>query len=83
MCELFCCLEGAAIGAFNGLGQTKIPSLASVVFYTARIPLAVFLSRTGLGLNGIWLGLSLGSIIKAVVVTVWYQLYARRFRAEE
>ena len=83
MCELFCCLEGAAIGAFNGLGQTKIPSLASVVFYTARIPLAVFLSRTGLGLNGIWLGLSLGSIIKAVIVTVWYQLYARRFRAEE
>ena len=83
MCELFCCLEGAAIGAFNGLGQTKSPSLASVVFYTARIPLAVFLSRTGLGLNGIWLGLSLGSIIKAVVVTVWYQLYARRFRAEE
>lgn len=78
MCEMFCCLEAVAIGAFNGLGQTKIPSLASVIFYTARIPLAILLAMTSLKLNGIWLGLSLGSILKAIVVTVWYHFYSKK-----
>lgn len=78
LCEIFCCVEAAAGGAFNGLGQTRIPSLASVVFYTLRVPLAFLLSRTSLDLNGIWLGLTLGSIAKAVVVTVWYQAYVRK-----
>lgn len=26
LCQFFSCIEGAATGAFNGLGETKIPS---------------------------------------------------------
>lgn len=80
LCQFFSCIEGAATGAFNGLGQTKIPSAASIFFNVARIPFAMLLSSPafGLGLNGVWWALTIASIIKGALVTIWYSVYVRR-----
>ena len=56
--ELFMCLEGAATGAFQGLGKTIPPSVTGITFNLLRIPAAMLLSKTSLGLNGIWWVLS-------------------------
>ena len=52
--EIFMCLEGAATGAFQGMGRTVPPSVTGIVFNTLRIPTAILLSATALGLNGVW-----------------------------
>lgn len=80
LCQFFSCIEGAATGAFNGLGETKIPSGASIFFNVARVPFAMLLSSPvfSLGLNGVWWALTIASIIKGTLVTCWYSLYVRR-----
>lgn len=80
LCQFFSCIEGAATGAFNGVGQTKIPSAASIFFNIARIPFALLLSSPafGLGLNGVWWALTIASIIKGALVTIWFSAYAHK-----
>lgn len=85
LCQFFTCIENAATGAFNGLGQTKIPSAASIFFNLARIPFAMLLSSPafGLGLNGIWWAITIACIIKGSLVTIWYSAYVRKKRLYE
>ena len=71
-------MEGAATGAFNGLGQTMIPSISSVIFNLLRIPLALLLSATPLGLNGIWWAVCISSVLKGTILVFWYAFYVRR-----
>ena len=78
--QLFVCIEGCSSGAFNGLGETKVPSVVSVVFNIARIPLALALSATALGLDGIWWAMTLTSICKGAILTAWYLVYVRKRR---
>ena len=51
--EAFMCVELTTIGALSGLGRTRLCSVISVAFTSARIPLAVILSES-MGLHGIW-----------------------------
>ena len=51
--QLFMCIEIATAGAFNGLGKTIPPSIVGIIFNFIRIPSAIILSSTILGLNGI------------------------------
>lgn len=68
--QLFMTLEITSQGAFNGLGKTFTPSLVSIIFTGARIPLAMFLSTaTILGLNGVWWSISISSIFKGIVLS--------------
>lgn len=69
--QLFMCLEIATQGAFNGLGKTIPPSIVSIVFTSARIPLAILLSSF-LGVNGIWWAISISSMFKGVLLVLWY-----------
>lgn len=46
VCQLCVCMEGCSTGAFNGLGETRIPSAVSIVFNLARIPMAILLPMT-------------------------------------
>ena len=71
------CIEIATQGAFNGLGKTFPPSIVSIVFTSARIPMAVILSQF-LGVNGVWWAISISSIIKGIVLVTWFILYSRR-----
>ena len=78
--QIFMTIEIVSAGAFNGLGKTVPPSVVGIIFNGLRIPSAILLSRyTFLGLNGIWLSISVSSIFKGSVLTIWflYTLYKR------
>ena len=71
--QWFMCIEILTAGAFNGLGRTKPPSIVSIVFNAARIPLALVLSSEGLlGLNGVWWSISITSVFKGVILVGWF-----------
>lgn len=76
--QLFMTIEIATQGAFNGLGRTIPPSLVGIIFNALRIPAALILSSTYLELNGIWWSISISSIFKGVVLTIWYTLLLRK-----
>lgn len=65
--QMFMCVELTTVGALSGLGRTLLCSVISVVFTSARIPLAMVLGRTSLGLNGIWWAFTISSVIKGVL----------------
>ena len=60
-------VELMTVGALSGLGKTHLCSVISILFTGARIPLAVILSATLLGLDGIWWALSVTSIVKGII----------------
>ena len=76
--QLFMCIESTTAGAFNGLGKTVPPSIVGIIFNGLRIPAALFLSSTSLGLNGVWWAISISSIFKGVVLTTWYLLMLKK-----
>lgn len=74
-CQVLSCLEAMASGTFRGLGKTLPPSVVSISCNGLRVPLAYTLSRTGLGLNGIWVGMTVGAAMRGGILFLWY-LYA-------
>lgn len=73
--QLFMCIEITTAGAFNGLSKTIPPSIVSIVFTGLRIPAAIILSKPNmLGLNGVWWAISISSIIKGVLIVIWWRL---------
>lgn len=75
--QLLSMLEYVAMGMFRGLGRTLPPSIASITCNAIRVPLAYFLSQTSLGLDGIWWGISIGQMLRAVWMFLWYLLGSR------
>ncbi|NLX61227.1 MAG: MATE family efflux transporter [Tissierellia bacterium] len=70
--QFFMATEIGTAGAFNGLGKTVPPTLIGVIFNLLRIPMALVLSSTNLGLLGIWWAISLSSMIKGTVSPLIY-----------
>ncbi|ROR25821.1 putative MATE family efflux protein [Mobilisporobacter senegalensis] len=70
--QLFMCIEITTAGAFNGLGKTIPPSIIGILFNVLRIPSALLLASTSLGLNGIWWAISISSVFKGIVLMAWY-----------
>lgn len=64
---VFNSVEILGVGAISGLGNTRLCSVISVVFTAVRIPIAMILSGTSLGVNGIWWAFSITSIIKGIL----------------
>jgi putative MATE family efflux protein len=77
--QLFMCLEITTQGAFAGMGRTKPPALVSIVFNAARIPIALFLSKTFLDLDGVWWSISLTSIFKGIIMVVWFAIILKKY----
>ena len=75
--EAFLCIETTTVGALSGLGRTHLCSVISIIFTSARIPLAIILGGTSLGLNGIWWALSSTSIVKGVLFVIVFQWVTR------
>lgn len=71
-CQLLACLEAVASGAFRGLGKTMPPSIVSVSANTFRVLLAFALSRSALGIDGIWIALAVGGGIRGLWMYLWY-----------
>jgi Na+-driven multidrug efflux pump len=71
-CQIFACCEAVAAGAFRGVGKTVPPSVSSTVTNMLRVPMCWLLSQTSLGLNGVWLGITIGAILRGGVTLGWY-----------
>ncbi len=71
--QVFMCIELTTAGAFQGLGKSFPPSIVGIVFTAMRIPLALILSTTALGLNGIWWAITISSVVKGVVLPIWFR----------
>ena len=76
--QILMCLEITSSGAFQGLGRPMPPTLAGVIGNAARIPMAILLSATVLGLDGVWWSISISSIAKGLVVFAWFVVVLRR-----
>ena len=72
--QMFMMVEQTSIGAFSGLGRTLYPSIISVTFTSARIPMAVLLSSV-MGLSGIWWALSISSMVKGCILFVSFVVF--------
>lgn len=77
--QFFMSVEIGTAGAFNGLGKTIPPAFVSIVFNTLRIPIAIILSTyTILGLNGIWWSISITSIIKGIILPIFFIILMKK-----
>jgi len=56
-------------------------SLIMIILTAARIPLAMVLGRTALGLDGIWWSLTVSSMAKGVAFVGYYLWVLRRLPA--
>ena len=75
--QMFMCWEGVNTGAYCGFGKTLPPSIVGIVFTAARIPAALILSSTSLGLDGIWWSLSISSVCKGTLLTLLFWRFLR------
>ena len=75
--EAFMCVELTTVGALSVLGRTRLCSIISITFTSARIPLAIILGGL-IGLSGIWWALSITSIIKGIIFTCTFLWITRK-----
>lgn len=75
--QIFMCIEHITVGVFNGIGKTYIPPIVSILFTATRIPLALLLTQT-YGVQGIWISISVTSVIKGIVLLIWMKVILRK-----
>ena len=78
LCQFFMAVEIATGGAFNGIGRTRPPAFVGILFNSTRIPMALMLSSTKLGLDGVWWSITITCILRGIVLPAWYVLILRR-----
>ena len=61
------------------MGRTIPPSIISITGSVARIPLAMLLSTTVLGLSGIWWSISITSIMKGILLVTWFVFFLHKY----
>ncbi|MCK5883465.1 MAG: MATE family efflux transporter [Bacteriovoracaceae bacterium] len=74
--QIFMTLEITTAGIFNGFGKTLPPSFVGIFLTGLRIPLALVLS-VPLGLAGVWWSITITSILKGIVLYVWFFFWHR------
>ena len=75
--QLFMCYELSTTGAFNGLGQTKMPAAIGLILTIARIP-ACYLLMPHFGINGVWWAISISSILKGTILNILFIYRVRK-----
>lgn len=80
--EYFLCIEGVMSGAFRGSGQTRQSAIASICANVSRVVLAYALSRTGLGIAGVFWGITISTDIRVLWIAVWYFKTRRGFACD-
>lgn len=72
-CYVFFAIMSVASGVINGAGHTIITMFFTFLsLWAIRVPLAWFLSKTGLGLRGIWIAISLSFAITMIISLIYY-----------
>ncbi|MRI84997.1 MATE family efflux transporter [Aerococcaceae bacterium WS4759] len=67
--QLFMSIEIGGSGFLNGIGDTRTPALINSIFNLLRIPLAMLLMGP-MGVAGIWVAMSLSSVIKGILIFI-------------
>ncbi len=80
--ELFMSYELATGGAFNGLGQTRLPAAVGLALTVARIPLC-YLLMPFLGIKGVWWAMTISSFLKGSLLNILFVLRLRRLDPSE
>lgn len=75
--QLFSALEMVSNGLYTGIGRPNIPSIISIVFTAIRIPMALLFIKP-FGINGVWISITISSILKGVVSYLVYLISIRR-----
>ncbi|MDA9421025.1 MATE family efflux transporter [Bradyrhizobium sp. CCBAU 53380] len=72
--------KSIAAGGLRGLKDTRVPLLfAGIAYWLIGFPLSYVLSlKIGLGAIGIWIGLSIGTTVYAVLLVIRFQQLATR-----
>ena len=70
--QLFMMLEITLQGIFYGIGRTMPPAIISITFNYLRIPMALWFVSLGWGLAGIWWCVCITSIVKGIIILVWF-----------
>jgi putative MATE family efflux protein len=72
--QVLMCVEVVLDGAFAGAGDTLPPLLIGLPLTAARIPLAwLFAHPLGLGVDGIWVAITVSTIAKGILMTIWFR----------
>lgn len=75
--QIFSAIEMVSNGMFTGLGMPKIPATISIIFTVLRIPIALVLIKY-FGVNGVWLSISMSSVLKGIFAYIMYILKVRK-----
>ena len=78
----FMALEGVCGGTFRGMGKTLPPSVSSISSHLIRPFLCWTLSQH-MGLNGIWLGISLSAALRGSMMFIWFTFHQRSLPRED
>lgn len=76
-CQLFMGLEGVSAGTFRGVGKTLPPSVISIASNLIR-PLLCWWLASLMGLDGIWLGVTLSAALRGALMYAWFALDERK-----
>ena len=78
-------IQTIAAGALRGMNDTRVPLLfAAISYWLIGFPLACGLGfRTELGAVGVWIGLSCGTAVYAMLLILRFRLLANRLAACE
>jgi MATE family multidrug resistance protein len=73
-------LQGIAAGALRGLNDTRVPLLfAAISYWLVGFCLAYVLAfHTSLGAPGVWIGLSVGTLVYAVLLVMRFRMLATK-----
>ncbi len=82
VCQVPQCLEAVAGGTLKGIGKTLPPSIISIATNLIRVVLAYFMSRTALGLDGIWIAVMATATLRGIGMLAYY-LYTNKLRPKE
>ena len=75
--QIFSAIEMVSNGMFTGLGMPNIPAVISIIFTVLRIPMALIFIKY-FGVNGIWISISLSSVLKGIASYVMYRVKVRK-----
>jgi MATE family multidrug resistance protein len=75
-------IQTVVAGALRGLNDTRVPLLfAAISYWLVGFPAACGLGfQTGLGAIGVWIGLSCGTAVYAVLLILRFRLLTKRLR---
>lgn len=73
--QLFDGLQVVAAGILRGSGETRVGMIAALVgYWVIGLPVGYALCFTrGMGVQGLWIGLSVGLIVVAIALVAWWR----------